>query len=86
MTEYINIAINNVGHSLYVSGENLENPILLCVHGGPGQAETAYISNYQKALEKHIGKSHKKYKAKNKKITRKSTLIYNKSAVKPALV
>ncbi len=54
MKEYIKLNINNVAHSLFICGENLENPILLAIHGGPGQAETAYIRDYQKQLEKHF--------------------------------
>ncbi len=54
MNESIKISINNVKHSLFISYDSAENPILLCVHGGPGQAETAYIKDYQEELEKHF--------------------------------
>ncbi len=54
MNEYQKVTIDNVEHSAYICYENLENPVLLCVHGGPGQAETAYINEYQKELVKHF--------------------------------
>ncbi len=54
MNEFAKININKVNHSLFISFEDAQNPVLLCVHGGPGQAETAYIAQYQKELEKHF--------------------------------
>lgn len=54
MTEYTKVEIDGVRHSIMISGEEMNNPVLLCVHGGPGQAETAYIKYYQKELEKHF--------------------------------
>ncbi len=54
MNEYIKLQIDAVAHSLFICGENTDNPILLAIHGGPGQAETAYIRHYQKELEKHF--------------------------------
>ncbi len=54
MKEQIKVNINNVAHNVMLAGEDIANPILLCVHGGPGQAETAYIKKYQRELEKHF--------------------------------
>ena len=35
-------------------GQNVEQPILLCCHGGPGMAQIGFIRHFQKELEKHF--------------------------------
>lgn len=35
-------------------GQNVEQPILLCCHGGPGMAQIGFIRHFQKELEKQF--------------------------------
>ena len=46
--------INNRKQTLLIRGQNVEQPILLCCHGGPGMAQIGFIRHFQKELEKHF--------------------------------
>ena len=46
--------INNRKQTLLMRGQNVEQPILLCCHGGPGMAQIGFIRHFQKELEKHF--------------------------------
>jgi pimeloyl-ACP methyl ester carboxylesterase len=64
------LTINNTQQYVLIRGENVNNPILLFLHGGPGASETAMLRKFNKDLEKHFtivywdqrntGKSYKK--------------------------
>jgi pimeloyl-ACP methyl ester carboxylesterase len=48
-----NIIINGVPIYMIIRGENINNPVLLYLHGGPGRAESStYFRNMSKGLEK----------------------------------
>ncbi len=48
------VMINNRKQTLLIRGQNVEQPILLCCHGGPGMAQIGFIRHFQKELEKHF--------------------------------
>jgi len=64
------LTINNTQQYVLIRGENIKNPILLFLHGGPGASETAMLRKFNRDLEKHFtivywdqrntGKSYKK--------------------------
>ncbi|MHA2288723.1 MAG: alpha/beta fold hydrolase [Promethearchaeota archaeon] len=64
------LIINNTKQYVLIRGENVKNPILLFLHGGPGASETAMLRKYNNVLEKYFtvvywdqrnaGKSYKK--------------------------
>lgn len=47
------IPINGIEQYLQIRGENLANPIILMIHGGPGSNSASYSYDWQKALEKN---------------------------------
>ncbi|NVM19329.1 MAG: alpha/beta hydrolase [Candidatus Lokiarchaeota archaeon] len=62
--------INNTRQYFLIRGENVKNPILLFLHGGPGASSTSMLRKFNSDLEKHFtvvywdqrnaGKSYKK--------------------------
>ena len=64
------LTINNTQQYVLIRGENVSNPILLFLHGGPGASATAMLRKFNSDLEKHFtivywdqrnaGKSYKK--------------------------
>jgi pimeloyl-ACP methyl ester carboxylesterase len=44
------------GHkqSILIRGENIENPVILFLHGGPGTAQIGFAPKFQSELEKHF--------------------------------
>jgi len=48
------IEIGGVSQYLMIRGNDIGNPVLLFVHGGPGQAEIGYIREVQKELEERF--------------------------------
>ncbi len=48
------VMINNRKQTLLMRGQNVEQPILLCCHGGPGMAQIGFIRHFQKELEKQF--------------------------------
>jgi L-proline amide hydrolase len=46
--------INGAEHGIMIRGNDINNPILIFVHGGPGAPEMPYVRKYQDILEKHF--------------------------------
>lgn len=51
IAEIKEIEVGGVKQYLMIRGSNINNPVILFVHGGPGQSEIGYIREYQKELE-----------------------------------
>ncbi|MEH7463272.1 alpha/beta hydrolase [Bacillus thuringiensis] len=49
-----NVLINNRKQSLLIRGQDLKQPLLLCLHGGPGMAHIGFARHFQAELEKHF--------------------------------
>ncbi|WP_440602637.1 alpha/beta fold hydrolase [Bacillus sp. GB_SG_008] len=49
-----NVLINNRKQSLLIRGQDLNQPLLLCLHGGPGMAQIGFARHFQTELEKHF--------------------------------
>lgn len=45
------VVINGTSHEVMIRGEDLANPVILYVHGGPGVSELPYAKKYQNLLE-----------------------------------
>lgn len=54
ISEYRTIELGNTKQSVLIRGEDKSNPVLLYMHGGPGNPETSFIVPYQKEWEKHF--------------------------------
>ncbi len=52
MNEKIYVEINGIKQGMFLQIENLENPVLLFLHGGPGSPEFAFTAKYPTGLEK----------------------------------
>lgn len=48
------VNINGVKQGMFIRGENVDNPVLLFVHGGPGMPEYFLTEKYKTDLEKHF--------------------------------
>lgn len=48
------VMINGRKQSLLIRGQDVNQPILFCCHGGPGMAQIGFIRHFQKDLEKHF--------------------------------
>lgn len=48
------ILVNNVKQCLMIRSDNINNPIVLFLHGGPGTSELSLLRYYNKDLEKHF--------------------------------
>ena len=48
------LKINNTRQYVLIRGENVKNPILLFLHGGPGASATAMLRKLNSDLEKHF--------------------------------
>lgn len=51
--EEVILQINGIKQYLYIRGENIDNPIILFLHGGPGTSMLAELHVYQYAFEKN---------------------------------
>ncbi len=51
VAEIKKIRIGGVEQSILIRGNNINNPVILFLHGGPGNSEIGYIRKYQKRLE-----------------------------------
>ena len=54
ISEYRTIDLGNTKQSILIRGEDKANPVLLYIHGGPGDPETSFIVPYQKEWEEHF--------------------------------
>ena len=50
---YTSVELGGVKQKILIRGENINNPVLLYIHGGPGNPETSFIVPYQKEWEKY---------------------------------
>jgi len=48
------VEINGAGHEVMIRGADLNNPLIIFVHGGPGCSEIPYVRKYQEALERNF--------------------------------
>jgi len=46
------VEINGTKQQIMIRGHDINNPVIVYVHGGPGCPETPYAAKYQKLLEK----------------------------------
>ncbi|MMZ60162.1 hypothetical protein D1872_222370 [compost metagenome] len=46
------VPINGIEQYLFHSGTNVDNPVLLYLHGGPGSVESLFTHLFQDQLEK----------------------------------
>lgn len=51
---YETIELGGMKQSILIRGKNMENPVILYLHGGPGTPETSFITKYQKEWEKYF--------------------------------
>ena len=54
ISEFKKININNTSLAVMIRGLNRNNPILLCVSGGPSGTDIPFIRKYDKELEKYF--------------------------------
>lgn len=52
IAEITKVKIGGIDQYLMIRGNNIDNPVIFFIHGGPGQSEIGYIREYQKQLEK----------------------------------
>lgn len=52
MNEKIFVEINGMKQGMFLQGENIENPVLLFLHGGAGSPEISFAEKYPTGLEK----------------------------------
>jgi len=48
------VEIGGIYQALYFRGQDVENPVVLVLHGGPGQPDMALLHNYQFELEHYF--------------------------------
>jgi pimeloyl-ACP methyl ester carboxylesterase len=46
------VILGNVKQTILLRGENVDNPIMLFLHGGPGSAQIGFAPKFQRKLEK----------------------------------
>jgi len=54
ISEYRTVTLGGIEQSILIRGENKGNPVLLYIHGGPGNPETPFVVPYQKEWEKYF--------------------------------
>lgn len=54
LSEKIHIQINGVEQGMFIKSRNIQNPVLLFVHGGPGMPEYWLTQRYPTGLEDHF--------------------------------
>lgn len=52
LNEKLYIEVNGTKQGMFLQSENIENPVLLYLHGGPGSPEIAFTGEYPTGLEK----------------------------------
>ncbi len=53
ISEFRMVELGGVSQSVLIRGEDRNNPVILYIHGGPGNPETSFIVPYQKEWEKY---------------------------------
>lgn len=51
VNEYNRIVLNGVEHGVFIKGNNITNPVLLVLHGGPGFSDFYFWQTHNKDLE-----------------------------------
>lgn len=54
IAEYTSVNLGGNDQSILIRGENKNNPVLLYIHGGPGNPETSFIVPFQSEWEKNF--------------------------------
>lgn len=54
IAEYDTVELGGVKQDILIRGKDTKNPVLLYVHGGPGNPETSFIVPYQSELEEYF--------------------------------
>ncbi len=54
ISEYREIELGKTRQSILIRGKDRTNPVLLYIHGGPGDPETSFIVPYQKEWEEYF--------------------------------
>ena len=54
ISEYRTVTLGGIEQSLLIRGNDKSNPVLLYIHGGPGDPETPMIVPYQKEWEEYL--------------------------------
>ncbi|MCI4140184.1 aminopeptidase, partial [Bacillus vallismortis] len=47
------LSIDKTKQMLMISGADINNPLMLFLHGGPGTPQIGSVRQYQKEMEKH---------------------------------
>lgn len=66
ISELKQISINGTKLEVMIRGCNMDNPIIIFVHGGPGCSEIPYVRKYQDLLEKNFTIVHYDQRASGK--------------------
>jgi len=51
ISEKVFINVNGIKHGMYLKGKNINNPVLLFIHGGPGMPEYIFSQQYKSSIE-----------------------------------
>ncbi|TDL66334.1 alpha/beta hydrolase [Rhodococcus qingshengii] len=60
------VEINGSKHEIMIRGNDKDNPVIILVHGGPGNPEIPYVTKYQNLLEKDFTVVHYDQRASGK--------------------
>lgn len=52
------VEIGGISQALYFRGEDVKNPVILFLHGGPGYPEMPFLYGFQYPLEEHFTVAH----------------------------
>lgn len=48
------VTLGDLEQWILIRGEDISSPIVLCLHGGPGNAQIGWAPNFQSKLEKTL--------------------------------
>jgi pimeloyl-ACP methyl ester carboxylesterase len=54
ITNLEEVMLGGLKQSILIRGENINNPLMLFLHGGPGTAQIGFAPKFQRELEKHF--------------------------------